>query len=306
MKDKAKFKNETDKKMTENRLEYIQEHLTCKNYAKESPMLYIVRLPKDRQVNRDRMDSLTLVFVLEGELSVTTGIHINKEVVGGNMFIIPEGDCAYMRGIADTTLMLCRLNTPMSLCNEFSLKQLFKHIPQISQEQTESCFAVLPVAELLMVELNITKQAMESRLLCYHYLEVKREIFLLMLRAFYLKEELAFLFKPILSEDFDFKKLVLTRYTYEANAQQLASLLNLSTATFNHKFEKNFGTTVGKWLISKKKENILRDLLMTELSLKEITDKYDFTPNYFIYFCKKHFGNTPAGLREANKQEAVF
>lgn len=301
MEDKTKHKNETDERSDRNGLKYVQEHLTCKNYAKENPLLYIVRLSKGKQVKRDHMDSLTLVFVLEGNLCVTTGIYINEEVAGGSMFIIPEGECVYIQGTVDTILMFCRLDTSMALCNEFSLKQLFKHIPQMPQEQGESDFAVLPMVELLIAELDTTRKAMESQLLCYHYLEVKRDIFLLMLRAFYLKEELAFLFKPVLSEDFDFKKSVLAHYTYGANSQQLASLLNLSAATFNRKFKKNFGMSVGQWLISKKKENILRDLLMTDLSLKEIASKYDFTPNYLINFCKEHFGDTPIGLRDANK-----
>lgn len=59
--------------------------------------------------------------------------------------------------------------------------------------------------------------------------------------------------------------------------------------------------TSGQWLTLKRKENILKDLLMTDLSPKEIAMKYNFTPNYLISFCREHFGNTPIGLREANR-----
>lgn len=284
-----------------NKLKYIHEHVTCKHYATEGTQLQVFRLAKGEFLKRDRMEDSVLIFVLEGKIDISTGIYMNKEVEKGYMFFIPKGEAIYGCGISDTIMLFCKLKVPVSLCNEYTIKQLTQHIPLIPVHLKEKEFAVLPIAEMLFVELDITRQAIENKLMCFHFLHIKREIFLLMLRAFYQKEELAYLFKPALSVDFDFKDRVLDVYASGYNAQEIADLLNLSIATFNRKFKKAFEMTSGQWLTLKRKENILKDLLMTDLSPKEIAMKYNFTPNYLISFCREHFGNTPIGLREANR-----
>lgn len=288
------------KQQRSNELKYVQEHITCKHYAIEGPQLYVYRLTKGDFFKIDRIEDSTLIFVLEGKIGISTGIYINKVVEGGYMFFITKGDSIHGRVMNDTVLLSCKLKVPVSLCNEYSIKQLTQHIPQIPDDLSKDGFAILPIAEMLLAELKITRQAIESKLMCYHFLQIKREIFLLMLRAFYKKEELAYLFKPTLSVDFEFKDQVLRSYTSGHNAQELADLLGLPISTFNRKFKKAFGITSGQWLTLKRKENILKDLLMTDLSPKEIAVKYNLTPNYLINFCKEHFGNTPIELRERN------
>ncbi len=288
------------KQQKRNELKYVHEHVTCKHYATEGTQLQVLRLAKGELLKRDRIEDSALIFVLEGKIDISTGIHMNKEVEKGYMFFITKGEAIYGRGMSDTIMLSCKLKVPVSLCNEYSIKQLTQHIPLIPGHLKEKEFAVLPIAEMLFVELDITRQAIESRLMCFHFLHIKREIFLLMLRAFYQKEELAYLFKPALSVDFDFKDQVLRSYTSGHNAQELADLLGLPISTFNRKFKKAFGITSGQWLTLKRKENILKDLLMTDLSPKEIAVKYNLTPNYLINFCKEHFGNTPIELRERN------
>ena len=99
---------------------------------------------------------------------------------------------------------------------------------------------------------------------------------------------------------------VIKNYACEINAQQLISLTGLPAATFNRKFKKAFGMTIGQWLNSKRKENILRDLIMTDLSQKEIANKYNITPNYLSNFCKEQFGSTPSSLRKSCNNNAKF
>lgn len=289
------------KENSRNELRYVEEHITCKNYAINTPLLRIINLPAGKVLKNERMENSALVFVLKGSVSISTGIYINEVIMAGNMFFIPNGDGIHKKGMADSVLLYCYLKNSMALCNEFSLRQLSQYIHLTPENLAGGGFATLPIADLLVKELVVTTETMETNLLCHHFLEVKRDIFLLMLRGFYSKEELAYLFKPVLSEDFDFKKLILRNYIQGANVQTLIDLSGLSTATFNRKFRNAFGMSAGQWLISKKKENILKDLLMTGLTLKEIAQKHNFTSNYLINFCKTHFGSTPLELRESNK-----
>ena len=58
-----------------------------------------------------------------------------------------------------------------------------------------------------------------------------------------------------------------------------------------------FGTSAKQWLIQKKKEKLLRDIIMTNMSIAELADKYRFSVNYLTTFCKEHFGKSPTELR---------
>lgn len=151
-----------------------------------------------------------------------------------------------------------------------------------------------------MLELNITIREIESKLLDYRFMEFKRYIIFSLVRALYHKEDLFYMFRSVQSDDFEFREQVFKHYTCSVNAQELCSLMNMSTSTFNRKFKKAFGLPVGEWLNSKRSVNVLMDLKTTDMTIKEIAAKYNLTPNYLTDFCKKHLGDVPANLRGGN------
>lgn len=303
MESNNEFENKNRPKANHEELKYTIEHLTCQHYTKKDPLLYIINIAKNELIKLDRLDCLRLIFIIKGSISVSTGIYINKSLTQGHMFVLDKGDYIYMRGLENSILMSCRLDSSVSLCNAFTLKQL-QETPLDSVKFGQNIFPALPIKERLQAELNITYEVMTDKLLCFHYLKVKRDIFLLLLRGYYLKEELAFLFHFVQNTESEFKDLVIKNYACDINAEQLISLTGLPAATFNRKFKKAFGMTIGRWLISKRKENILRDLIMTDLSEKEIANKYNITPNYLSSFCKKQFESTPSSLRKSCNNNA--
>ena len=50
------------------------------------------------------------------------------------------------------------------------------------------------------------------------------------------------------------------------------------------------------------KEKLFRDILMTNMSISELAEKYKFTTNYITTFCRKHFGKSPKELRMEYKE----
>lgn len=73
--------------------------------------------------------------------------------------------------------------------------------------------------------------------------------------------------------------------------------LNMSPTVFKRKFQDSFGNTPRQWLIQKKKEKLFRDIVMSDLTISELAEKYKFTVNYITTFCREHFGKTPTQLR---------
>lgn len=279
-----------------NALKYVKEHITCENYLTgERAVLGLVELKADETFVREDLRSSTLVFVLRGSINVSTAGYIQQPVEEGYMLLIPAGDCFYGRAITDVTILRSSFSQDMALCNKFSLKKLLNHIPAKGKEK--DTLTVLPIRELLFKELEITLEIMKTGLLCIHYQRVKTEIVFLELRALYTKEELARLFAPVLAEDGDFKTLVLREFSNVSDAKELMVSLGMPSTTFKRKFRAAFGMSAGQWIILKKKEKLFRDIVMTEMTIRELAQKYSFTVNYLTAFCRKHFKASPSELR---------
>ena len=131
-----------------------------------------------------------------------------------------------------------------------------------------------------------------------HYHQIKREELFMYLRAGYTKEELAMFFSPVLGKNLDFKDFVLTHYKQIFDVREFAQKANMSQSTFNRRFKESFNDTALKWLLARKSESILNDIVKSDLTFAEISEKYRFSsPSYFVTFCKKHYGKTAAVLR---------
>ena len=59
--------------------------------------------------------------------------------------------------------------------------------------------------------------------------------------------------------------------------------------------------SLGHWLISKKREEIVEDLALTDLSIHEIAEKHFLTPNHLAKFSHAHYGMSPSELRRRLK-----
>lgn len=276
-------------------LKYAGEHLICENYLTgKAAMLECVELETDSLLVREKLKRSTLVFVLSGEIIISTGRAIHLTVEADRFFLVPVGGTFYGKASSPSRLLRCSFEKDMELCNRFSLKRLEDFVPA---NPGESPFPVLPVRETLSAELRATCMALRQGLRCTHYQRYKKEVIFMLLRAFYTREELARFFFPVLGGEGDFKDRVMRIAPEVDNAKEMMARLNMSPTTFKQKFRESFGTSCGKWLIQNKKENLFRDLVMTESPVAELAEKYRFTANYLSAFCKEHFNATPTELR---------
>ena len=91
-------------------------------------------------------------------------------------------------------------------------------------------------------------------------------------------------------------------YPQVETAQELIDRLNMSPSAFKRKFRETFGISARQWLIRKKEQKLIRDILMTNISIAELAEKYKFTANYMTTFCRKRFGKSPTELRLEHKK----
>ena len=274
-----------------------EQRLTREVYEDGRPSLfYVLRIRKGEHFSRDRVCYSLLAFVLEGEVEISTGIYVKEFAGEGQMFVVHKGDNGYAKGLKDAVILLCSFDSSMALCNGLSLGNATEKEPTLEERQNQG-LPRLEIKSMLMTELKLMQHEVESNLLGYRFMEFKRYIIVYMLRTLYNKEELFYMFRCVRSDDFDFSDKVLQFYTCDINAQELCAKMEMSSATFNRRFKRAFGMPCGEWLNSKRQVQVLMDLKTTDLSVKEIAEKYNLTPNYLTDFCKKFLGDVPGNLR---------
>lgn len=291
--------------MEREELLYVREHTSCKNYAPDGPIIQIRNLAQGGYLNFGTDHRPFLCFLLRGHLCCRHEVEKPAFLRAAEMCFVARGEIFCGEALEPSVAVLCFLDPTIALCNEYSLKNLSDYLPESDSSDSDE-LTVLPVNRILLSELDTTRAAIETGLLCIHYQREKRDIFLLMLRGFYSREELAALFRPILSEDFDFKLSVLRIYSPAINVEEMIERSGLPPTSFNRKFLKAFGTTPRRWLVRKKRKSILCDLQMSDLTVKEIALKYGLTPNYFNHFCQLQLGASPHDLRKGEVDEKIL
>ena len=276
-----------------------EQRLTREVYEDGRPSLfYVLRIRKGEHFSRDRVCYSLLAFVLEGEVEMSMGVYVKEFACEGQMLVVHKGDNGYAKGLKDAVILLCSFDSSMALCNGLSLGNATEDCKEPTpEERLSQGLPRLEIKSMLMTELKLIQHEVESNLLGYRFMEFKRYIIVYMLRTLYNKEELFYMFRCVRSDDFDFRDKVLHFYTCDINAQELCAKMEMSSATFNRRFKRAFGMSCGEWLNSKLQVQVLMDLKTTDLSVKEIAEKYNLTLNYLADFCKRFLGDVPENLR---------
>lgn len=278
-------------------LNYLEEHLSCENYIIGDKAIWgVLDLKEGDTFAKEKLKRPTLLFVLSGKIRVSAGKAENQEIPSGKMFLIPAGDNFYFYPLTDTTVIRCSYSGGLTLCNKYSIQQLNDYIGQEPEAEMSGLYT-LDIHPVLLQELEIIHEVMKAGLSCIHYQHMKMEILFIELRGLYKKEELAGLFFPVFSTNLDFKNKILETYSATDTVKELVDKMNMSTSNFKRKFLKTFGIQAKQWLLTRKKEKLIQDIRMTDMTVAELADKYGFSVNYLTSFCKEHFGNTPTELR---------
>ncbi|WP_297272509.1 helix-turn-helix transcriptional regulator [uncultured Bacteroides sp.] len=283
---------------------YKVEHLSCISYSADANRIFhVLTLVKGNTYTRRFPDSTFLVILISGNIKISYGINQYLEPELESMFLLPKNFSITYTANEDSVLLLCTLSTELKLCSRYSIEQLASHIPS---DAAASCVYSLPLDSRIRSYSKLLVEALQEGLGCMHFHLLKRDELLLYLRAGYSKEKLARFFYPILGGNIEFKDFVLAHYVEVSDVKELAAFAKMSLSTFNRRFKETFNETAQKWLLKRKSERLLRDIVMSELSFSEIAFKYKFSsPAYLTTFCKKNFGATPYVLREKGSKQAT-
>ena len=237
-----------------------------------------------------------LVFILSGRISISVPyIDDGKSVEKRGFFLSPMGEETMINILSnETKLLTYKFNSDGLYCIRHFLNQLNDPKNKFSTHNLYVLYLNDPIYEYLMS----LQQLLKSKRYCSHYYDILVEEMIIYLNEFYSKKELSSLFSPILGHDSEFKSFVYEKKKKINNVKELAEQKSMTMVTFNRHFVRAFGVSASNWIRERRKNEIKRDIILTNLSFTELAFKYNFSSSaYFTIFCKNNWGKTPSEIR---------
>lgn len=282
-----------DKKKSLSSLLYIQEHRSCRNYLEkvENGFKYL-EFQSDEVIREDKLLRNCLLFVLEGECLIDCNRFKDRLFLTDTMVLLPKMAMAKIEVTAGTRLLALLFDIPMNICDKFTLQSLAGMCKELDYD-----FEPLGIRHPLTPYLEVVTHCLINKMDCGHFHTMLQQELFFLLRGFYLKEELAFLFYPIISSELSFKDFVIENYLKAKDVNELVSLSRMSKSNFCRKFREVFGETAKQWLLKQQDLHIINKVTTSETTIVELMDEFHFESQaHFTYYCKTHFNCTPKEL----------
>jgi len=272
---------------------YAQEHFACHNYEKgKNAALEILNIPKGKQIQRTLHDT-EIVFMLDGQFVLSYAKIFDMVVNPGVIMLFPPGSQIKAEALEDTRLIICRIRGILQLCECISLE----HMYTFRDKNIKDEFHMLNINDRIYKFVELMQECVDDGLKCGYYFETKMKELFFLLRAYYTKEELNQFFSPLLSHNSRFMNLMYQNRNVKS-VHELADISLYSESGFKKQFHKVFGTSASDWLRNQKASLIYHDLNCSEMSIKELADKYNFSSvSSFTTFCQSKFGLPPGQIR---------
>lgn len=232
---------------------------------------------------------------------INYGIGKSARLAANHLFLLPKKLEAVCTPANDARAIVCIVKgNDLKVCDSYSQGMLEKQMNALHDPLHRNKFLCQLTCEDMIVQYFRTlSKAFAKGICCLHYQCIKREELFLYLHMCYSLEQLVYFFYPIMNQDNDFQNFVVANYRDIRDVKELAEKAHMSVSTFSRKFKDTFNDTAQHWLLARRAELILYDIVRTNDSFKEIAERHNFSSSaYLSNFCKQRFGKTPATLRK--------
>lgn len=280
--------------------EYLKSKIDSSIYRDEIEKKYAsfvhYSLQKDSVIEKQMPKGSLILFVLSGRLTVSSGEYINKVIVAGDMIFLPPSPKYKLFALETSVLMNCEI-TPKTRTNAH---KWFETLSGIYKEDN-SKFTILPIKYNVRQFIEVFKYNLKNAGIDSPEIqEWKQEGLLLLLKSSYSIKELADFFSPILGYNMEFKEFVYTNCSSVNSLNEFAALAKCSLSVFCREFKKSFGESAYQWLLKRKSQFVLQDIINTSIPFQELADKYGFSSqSHFTKFCKQRYNDTPKNIRNS-------
>lgn len=248
------------------------------------------------QLHRIHPEKSLIIMQLSGKILNVGNASKVRYVCSYMIYLLPKFATVFGRVEEDSCVMLCRIPDGFDRADRPYLMNLSEELP----DGFEYEFNTLPAIPLMKDFVRLLAKAVMSGLDSREYLRVKRREFFYYLKScFDRKDVAAFMYPLIGGKSVSFKDFVISNYMNFDDVGTFAESANMSVSTFSRHFKDSFGVSAYRWMDDRKAENIFKDIVCSEMTFTEISDKYRFSSSaYLVAFCRRHFGKQPSDIRK--------
>jgi len=275
---------------------YQGEHLSCSNYCHNgrSPV-EVLRLEPGASIKRELGDT-EIVLVTSGSILLSYKLLSKYVVDGPGIMLFPAGARVTADALGECEVLVYSFRRDIRLCESYSLEELERFRENGGEN---GGFRVLGLNGTLHSYAQLLIANIENGLRCRFYLQGMTSELLILMKAYYTKQDLADFFSPVLGKDMAFKNFVLRNYAHINSVNEFAEKANYSRNGFTKQFKRVLGKPPYQWLREEKSKLILHELRCTDKAIKEISEEYGFSSvSRFNEFCNELLGSPPGKIRK--------
>jgi AraC-like DNA-binding protein len=281
-------------------LQNVDVHTNCYCYDKGFSIVDFKQFPHNDSNSFD-LHAQEILFLIKGSIHISTGWQHERTLTEGEFVYLPAGATVYYTAITDCETLSMRFTDEVPECHIFQISKIAERI----EDKYEGIYA-LKVNDRMQMFLSGLLSTFSDGLRCRQYLQLEVARMLYLLHAYYPQTDCMKFFAPILSPDVKFSEFVRTSWMKFGTIKEFADGIFMTTQQFSNRFKKIFGTTPHDWITNQKAQRIYQDICRSDMPLKEISEKYNFSSqSNFFHFCKNAFGNTPGQIRKSLKYDLV-
>ena len=241
----------------------------------------------------EKQDSNVMLFILKGNLLINSEEYPGTVLKPEQAVLQAIGSKMELLAMTDVECIEFRFNEVPTLC-----QQNFREI--VNTSITPITYTPLPFNEKLRYLIHdLASYLSESTPPCSAYTDLKCQELIYVMTNFYPRPSISTFFYPISVYTESFQYFVMKHYAKVRSTEEFAHLGGYSVATFRRLFKNLYGVPVYEWIINKRRESILRDLLKSNDRIGDISQRYGFDNlSHFSHFCTDSFGDAPRNLRK--------
>lgn len=267
---------------------YAEEHINCECYSGgESPIIEISEINKTCKKDF-YWQSHSIFMLIAGKGIVRTRTIGFKTLSEGMFFFAPKNCSSTFEAEENSKILIFHLGKHMYLCQSFHIESLFEEVSNIKQPVYSEKITLLEMNKNLWDFVNPLINLLEDQLKCINFLNNKIDELLILLRAYYSKEDLSEFFNHIRNPHSVFMEYVRRNWSKYKNIEELANGISMSPQYFSKKFKEIFNKPPGVWMQEERARVILQEIRTTDKTFLQISEENGFAAqSHFNRFCKK-------------------
>ena len=255
--------------------------------------LELHKYPQRTHFSAEKHSSNFILFMLKGELLINSEEYPGTILYKNQAVLQAIGSKVELLAVTDVEYIQLNFTEVPAFCS-----QQMQEVVSLSEAPlTYTPLKLIPRLEHVLNDLAYYFE--ETPYPCQPYIDMKSKELIHLLITCYPLQMIRPFFYPISTYTESFQYFVMQHYRQVKTTEEFAHLGGYTTTTFRRLFKNLYGIPVYVWILQKKREGILHELLHTSDRINAISQRYGFdNPSHFSHFCKDSFGDTPRSLRK--------